>query len=203
LDEPLSNLDAKLRIEMRAELARLHQRLGVTMVYVTHDQEEAMTLGDRVAVLEAGFLKQVAPPMELYGHPSTRFVAGFIGSPEMNLYDGTLHAEGDAARFDGAGVSVPAPRPSGVEEAARVTLGVRPQEVQLVNGEAEGSVPATVGVVEPIGSQQIVHCRTTEDERLVVVAPIDVEFEEGSDKRFAFPVDSIHLFDAGTGERLE
>lgn len=160
-----------------------------------------MTLGDRVAVLEDGVLQQVDSPMELYRRPANRFVAGFIGSPEMNQFEGVLRADGDGARFQGEALSVPAPRPRRVVDGTPVTLGIRPQDVEVADGE--GAVPASVHVVEPIGSQQIAHCRTEGGERLVVVAPVDVDFEEGQERTLRFPGESIHLFDATTGQRLE
>ncbi len=138
-DEPLSNLDAKLRVETRAELARLHRRLGATIIYVTHDQEEAMTLGSRVAVMRDGLLQQVAPPMEMYRRPANRFVAEFVGSPSMNFLPGDII--GTAA---GSG--------------DRNTLGVRPHDVTLVPA-GTGSLDALVDVVEPRGSELLVYLR--------------------------------------------
>jgi multiple sugar transport system ATP-binding protein len=137
-DEPLSNLDAKLRVETRAELARLHRRLKTTVVYVTHDQEEAMTLGSRVAVLRDGLLQQVAPPMELYRRPANRFVAGFVGSPEMNFLPGDLLG-------------------GGAETGGKV-LGVRPHDVAIV-ARGAGDLDAWVDVVEPLGSELVVYLR--------------------------------------------
>src|SRR5690348_7780254 len=117
-DEPLSNLDAQLRVETRAELARLHRRLGATMVYVTHDQVEAMTLGTRVAVLKDGTLQQVAPPMELYRRPLNQFVASFIGSPSMNFVEGSISRENGRAQFNASGISIPVPASMAVREGA-------------------------------------------------------------------------------------
>jgi multiple sugar transport system ATP-binding protein len=156
-DEPLSNLDAKLRVETRAELARLHRRLGATIVYVTHDQEEAMTLGSRVAVMRDGFLQQVAPPMELYRHPANRFVAGFVGSPAMNFL-----APGELPRVQ--------PRRGGM-------LGIRPHDVALVPA-GSGEADARVDVVEPRGSELLVYLRLGtggEGSELRVIAPPETQ----------------------------
>jgi len=176
LDEPLSNLDARLRVETRLELASLHQRLGSTMVYVTHDQVEAMTLGDRVAVLDRGVLQQVAPPMELYRRPANRFVAGFIGSPGMNFLerDGTV-------------------------------LGIRPQDVGLLPADARGddTLPATVRIVEPLGSEQVVHLALTDGAPLVAVAPPMPPVAAGTSLAVRLPTEALHRFDARSGERLE
>jgi multiple sugar transport system ATP-binding protein len=138
-DEPLSNLDAKLRVETRAELARLHRRLGATIIYVTHDQEEAMTLGSRVAVMRDGLLQQVAPPMEMYRRPANRFVAEFVGSPAMNLLSGEIIGAAAGSRD-------------------RNTLGVRPHDVTLVPA-GTGNLDALVDVVEPRGSELLVYLR--------------------------------------------
>ena len=203
-DEPLSNLDAKLRIETRAELARLHRRLGATMVYVTHDQEEAMTLGDRVAVLRNGVLQQVAPPMELYRQPANRFVAGFIGSPAMNFFEGDLRRDDGAWRFAGQGFTV-AVDPSGDDSAkGAAVLGVRPQDVIAAGPAPDASAPleARVTVVEPIGSVQIVHSETSGGERVLAVTPVDATIVPEETITLHLPLGAVHLFRAGTGERL-
>jgi ABC-type sugar transport system ATPase subunit len=175
LDEPLSNLDAQLRAETRAELKALHQRVGGTMLYVTHDQVEALTLGDRVAVLRAGELQQLADPDELYRRPANRFVASFVGSPAMNF----LPAGGGP--FD-----------VGREDAE---VGVRPEEVEL--GEGEGT--AQVEVVEPAGNETFVHV-VVDGLRLVSRARADFRPAVGSSIRVA--LGELHFFDAETGERL-
>ena len=164
-DEPLSNLDAKLRVETRAELARLHRRLGATVVYVTHDQEEAMTLGTRVAVMNQGMLQQVAPPMELYRRPVNRFVAAFVGSPEMNFLPGQA-----VQHF------VP-----GGRSAANLTVGVRPHDLKIVDPGA-GDLSARVDVVEPLGSELLVYLElegVADGALLRVSAPPDPPIEEG------------------------
>jgi len=178
MDEPLSNLDAKLRVQTRAELAALQRRLGTTTVYVTHDQVEAMTMGDRVAVLKDGILQQVAPPRELYNAPVNEFVAGFIGSPAMNLFPG----------------------PDG-----RETLGVRPEAMQLI--DAADTPPGwilkegTVDLIEELGSESYVYA-TSEGVRLVArLESTDIP-AHGDTVRLAFNPDLAHRFHPETGERI-
>src|SRR3954452_23357534 len=155
-DEPLSNLDAQLRVQMRGEIRRLHRRLGTTSIFVTHDQVEAMTLGDRLVVMRAGRIEQVGTPAEIYGRPARPFVAGFVGSPPMNLVDGTVDG-------DGAFVAGGAPAtafPLGMRRSLagqRVTLGVRPEAVRLMSPTAQGSVAAAVEFVEEFGTARVVH----------------------------------------------
>jgi multiple sugar transport system ATP-binding protein len=183
-DEPLSNLDAKLRVETRAELARLHRRLGATVVYVTHDQEEAMTLGWRVAVMKDGFLQQVAPPMELYRRPANRFVAEFVGSPGMNFLPGDTVA--------------------GSPAGSAVTLGVRPHDVSLV-APGSGDADAWVDVVESRGSELLVYLRlgaTGDGAELRVVAPPEPEVQEERVVGVKFDRSRLHWFDSGSGQRL-
>jgi len=158
-DEPLSNLDAKLRVQMRVELKRLHERLETTAIYVTHDQVEAMTLGDRVVVMKDGVVQQVGEPMELYSRPANRFVAGFIGSPAMNFAEVTIVASGGGLWAETAGIriKVPPARTDGLRPLTgkRATLGMRPEALRLANGAdpAEYVFDATVDVVEPLGSE--------------------------------------------------
>jgi multiple sugar transport system ATP-binding protein len=178
-DEPLSNLDAKLRVETRAELARLHRRLSATIVYVTHDQEEALTLGSRVAVLRDGVVEQVAPPMELYRTPATQFVAGFVGSPAMNFLPGTI-----VGRTDGA------------------TLGLRPHDVSLV-APGQGDVDARVDVVEPRGSELLVYLELAgAGGELRVIAPPEQLVTPDSTVGVRFDRERWHWFDAA-GKRTE
>ena len=183
-DEPLSNLDAKLRVETRAELARLHRRLRTTVVYVTHDQEEAMTLGSRVAVLREGTLQQVAPPMELYRNPANRFVAGFVGSPEMNLLPGSL-LPGAAAR-------------------PGLLLGVRPHDVSIVP-QGTGDVDALVDVVEPLGSELVIYLRIDRPPgsvELRVVAPPEPAVEPETVVGVRFDPTRLHWFEPESGRRV-
>src|SRR5438046_776110 len=173
-DEPLSNLDAQLRVETRVELARLHRELGATMVYVTHDQSEALTLGDRIAVLKEGVLQQIATPMELYQRPANKFVAGFIGSPAMNFIEGIIQRSGDPGRGAGMctfkGIDLTLDVPCDPDSRGRVFLGVRPQHIE-VSGDGENRPKAEVGVVEPMGNEQIVYVTLSGGDRLIAVAP--------------------------------
>ena len=203
-DEPLSNLDAQLRVETRVELARLHRQLRATMVYVTHDQSEALTLGDRIAILKEGVLQQVATPMELYEHPGNKFVAGFIGSPSMNFFDGTLTRTGQGAMctFRNADVTIRVPCDAGTSE--RVFLGVRPQHLEVVGETAvgEGSLRAEVGVVEPMGNEQIVYLTVPSGGRVVAVAPVQPRIVPGERVSVRVRPEGLHVFDAQTGKRI-
>ena len=163
MDEPLSNLDAKLRVQMRAEIVSLQRQLGVTTIYVTHDQVEAMTMGDRVAVLKGGILQQVDTPKSLYNHPVNAFVAGFIGSPSMNMFEGLLQDD----RIVTPGFSIPVPasvfdrRPSlRAQNGKKVIFGIRPEDLYdttLESGSRLATIPAQVRSIEELGSEQIVH----------------------------------------------
>jgi multiple sugar transport system ATP-binding protein len=199
-DEPLSNLDAQLRVETRAELARLHRRLGATMVYVTHDQVEAMTLGTRVAVLKDGMLQQVAPPMELYRRPQNQFVASFIGSPSMNFVRGSVERTGQGLRFVAPGFSIPLPS-NGAQRDGPVILGVRPHDLMLERSD-NGSARAVVSLVEPLGSEQIVYVGVPGGQDLV--AAVGSEETPRVDDRVSLQVapSAVHLFDVETGVRI-
>jgi ABC-type sugar transport system ATPase subunit len=189
-DEPLSNLDAKLRLETRAELARLHRRLAATMVYVTHDQEEALTLGTRVAVMNEGRVEQVGPPLEVYRRPETVFVATFVGSPAMNLLPGDL---------------LPGIRLDGQAPPGGATLGVRPHDVAVV-GAGTGYTDALVDVVEPRGSELLLYLRlgvSGEGPELRVIAPPDLAVAPDQVVGLRFDRARLHLFDMETGRRVE
>jgi multiple sugar transport system ATP-binding protein len=159
-DEPLSNLDAKMRVQMRAEIARLHHRLGATMIYVTHDQTEAMTLGQRIVVMKDGIVQQVAAPLELYERPANRFVAGFIGSPAMNFLSGRLEQH-DGLRFvteAGESVGLPAGfRPAAAVVGTPTILGIRPEHLDVTSAGAGAGLSAPVQVVESLGNETMVH----------------------------------------------
>jgi multiple sugar transport system ATP-binding protein len=195
MDEPLSNLDAKLRVQMRAEIAGLQRDLGVTTLYVTHDQVEAMTLGDRVAVMKDGVLQQVGPPLDLYDRPQNVFVASFIGSPQMNLIDGV--ARGDV--IDVGGHSLPAKAPA----PGPVVVGVRPEDWRL--SDDADALTVTVTVVEELGSDSFVHgtCDVAGTPRTVIVrAPARGRTAKGDQVRVTTDPERVHLFDPGTGVRL-
>ncbi len=205
-DEPLSNLDAALRALMRIEISKLHQRLKATMIYVTHDQVEAMTLGDRIAVICEGRIQQVDRPMALYDQPVNRFVAGFLGSPSMNFIEGRIEpAEGDVFLAGELRLPVPgnvASRWSG--NAARpVILGVRPEDVNVPTGAGEGhpTVKGRVEVVEPVGNEQLIHV-------VVDGHPMVGRVEASSSVRVAEEIlleinpERVHFFDAATEQSL-
>jgi multiple sugar transport system ATP-binding protein len=185
-DEPLSNLDAALRVQMRAELQALHRRLGATMVYVTHDQVEAMMLATRIAVLEGGKLRQIGPPLELYHRPADRFVAGFIGSPSMNFVEGQV--EGGAFEAPGLRVVLPAP----VEPQKKVTLGVRPHDIGL----APAGLSAEATVVEPMGWEAFVHVKCGAGWLVMrLEGEAAAQVKTGDKLTIAIPGDKVHLFD--------
>ena len=200
-DEPLSNLDAQLRVQMRAEIRRLHRRLGTTSVFVTHDQVEAMTLADRLVVMRAGRIEQVGTPAEIYGRPASRFVAGFIGSPPMNLVDGTVDG-------DGAFVAGGAPAtafPLGMRRSLagqRVTLGVRPEAVRLMSPTAQGSVAAAVEFVEELGAGRVVHAELAGRSFAVATAE-PVTLSPGEPIGIAIDLGAAHFFAGDEGLRLD
>jgi multiple sugar transport system ATP-binding protein len=201
-DEPLSNLDAKLRVQMRVELKRLHERLETTAVYVTHDQVEAMTLGDRVVVMKDGLVQQVGEPLELYGRPANRFVAGFIGSPAMNFVEVAINGAADAlwAEAEGLRIRVPRELSSRMQTGRRLTLGLRPEALSLANGAAasdDSSFTTKVDVVEPLGNEILVNFRAG---GVPMVARVDpgVRVKPHDSIRFAFDPQRLHFFDAKT-----
>ena len=203
LDEPLSNLDAKLRVEMRAELRMLHRRLGVTMVYVTHDQEEAMSLGDRVVVLKNGLVQQIAAPQEMYSKPANRFVAEFVGTPTMNMLEGALSMKDNWATFavkslqiQGAVDAWKSLAQSGPQSAV---LGIRPEHVLL---NAAGGFAATVEAVEHYGDRMDVVVQTS-GHRLVARCSPDASIQEGKSISVAVDLTRAHLFEQNeTGMRM-
>ncbi|GAA5147819.1 sn-glycerol-3-phosphate ABC transporter ATP-binding protein UgpC [Pseudonocardia eucalypti] len=208
MDEPLSNLDAKMRVGTRAEIAALQQRLGVTTIYVTHDQVEAMTMGNRVAVLKLGELQQFASPAELYDKPGNAFVAGFIGSPAMNLY--TVPLADGGARLGGAVVPLTGEQRAALERAglSTVTLGIRPEQWTAngdspANGTGEG-IAAEVTVVEELGSDAFLYgnLATEPEQGIVVRAPGRSGARIGDKITLRTISDQLHLFHPDTGERM-
>ena len=200
-DEPLSNLDAELRVQMRTEITALHRKLGTTMIYVTHDQVEAMTMADKIVVLRGGRVEQVGAPLDLYNAPSNRFVAGFIGSPRMNFVSarvldaqpGDLHlalAGGGEARFSVRG--------DGVSAGETVTLGVRPEHATL--GEGEVALDAKIDAVEQLGAVSLTYCALSSGEKITVQAPGQVAQRVGDSVRIGFPAQSAHVFRQTDGE---
>ncbi|MFN3687149.1 ABC transporter ATP-binding protein [Salinarimonas sp.] len=193
-DEPLSNLDAKLRVAMRTEIKALHQRLGTTMIYVTHDQIEAMTMADRIVVMHDGLIEQIGAPLDLYDRPANLFVAGFIGSPAMNFLSGIGQA-GDPPRVEVAGVGLAAPH--AVAEGMPVTVGVRPEHLAI----AEAGLPARVVVTEPTGSEIQVVAEVGGTQVTCLLRERRMP-RPGEAIHLAVQPDHIHLFDATTGLRL-
>ncbi|ABV92992.1 ABC transporter related [Dinoroseobacter shibae DFL 12 = DSM 16493] len=192
-DEPLSNLDAELRVEMRVEIARLHKEIGATMIYVTHDQVEAMTLADKIVVLRAGRVEQVGAPLELYRDPDNVFVAGFIGSPAMNFLDGRI--ENDAVHLAGL---PPLPVPGAAGRSGPVTVGVRPQHIALEPG-GDGYL---VELTESLGGVSYLYLRGADGSRLTVEAGEEDPIAEGTPVGLSLAPDRVMLFEAETGQRL-
>jgi len=198
-DEPLSNLDAKLRVAMRSEIKELHQRLKTTSIYVTHDQIEAMTMGDKIVVMRDGRIEQTGSPLELYDHPANQFVAGFIGSPSMNFLPGTLRRGAGAARVELAdGTQLAAPLAAGGVDGQAVIYGTRPEHLTLADG---GGIPARVAVMEPTGMDTFVACRH-EGVELSAVFRERHDFAPGTTIHLQPDLQRAHLFDANTGQRL-
>jgi multiple sugar transport system ATP-binding protein len=218
-DEPLSNLDAKLRVQMRAEISKLQKRLETTTVYVTHDQVEAMTMGHRIAVMNAGRLQQLGTPLEVYDRPANLFVASFIGTPPMNLVPAVLAAGG--TRIVASGFALPMPTasaawaasPSLGRDGRKIVLGIRPENLREARGEAPPAAGETAGVsgipgipgivefVEPLGHEVIAHTRVGTD---LLVAKLEPRRAPamGDPIMLAVEVEALHLFDAESGERL-
>jgi multiple sugar transport system ATP-binding protein len=192
-DEPLSNLDAKLRVDMRAEIKRLHMRTGVTTIYVTHDQVEAMTLGTRIAVLKDGKIQQLATPLELYSKPANLFVAEFIGSPSINTFKATRDSAGVLRLPDGQAIGE---LRSGT--ASEVTVGVRPEDMEL---RVDGQLPGTVSLVEPTGPETYALVDLGYGEATVRMAGLP-SMKPGDSVRVHVPPQSVHVFDSAGGQRL-
>ncbi len=217
MDEPLANLDAKLRVHMRTELQQIQRELDVTTIYVTHDQEEAMTMSDRVAVINDGKLQQIAPPLTCYNEPANRFVAGFIGSPSMNFVEGTIEGEQFVSETLRVGLDSVA-----LDSVTGVTLGIRPEDIYFADAEPpERTEPieATVDVLEPIGEKIFVYLDAEIDEtaggeladaqeetrgrsKFLMSAPSESEIEEAESVEIVFDRTSVHLFETATGEAI-
>jgi len=200
-DEPLSNLDAKLRVQMRVELRKLHQRLGTTAVYVTHDQVEAMTLGDRVVVMKDGIVQQIGEPLELYNRPVNKFVAGFIGSPAMNFATVTM-ADGNGrltAKNGGLEIEVPAPHADRLRAHTghQLTIGIRPEDLRVASSADPAGLTfsAKVEVVEQLGSEVLLDLRVGNDAMVAAVDPV-VRVKTQDTLRLAVNPGRLHFFDA-------
>jgi multiple sugar transport system ATP-binding protein len=196
-DEPLSNLDAALRVSMRSELSRLHKQLQTTMVYVTHDQVEAMTMADRIVILNRGHVEQVGPPLEVYHRPRTVFAAGFLGSPKMNFLKGEvaeIGSDGVTVKLAGGGTAKARVKPDGAKVGDKVTLGVRPEHLRITEG-GDGALSANVQLVEDLGDHSIMHIdRETLDGRLLAKVE-KVPATEGKKVSFEIPPEEGHVFD--------
>jgi len=214
-DEPLSNLDAMMRVSTRTEISKLHARLGATMIYVTHDQIEAMTMGDRICVMKDGNIMQVAAPLELYNHPQNLFVAGFIGSPPMNFFKGTVKRTGNHVSFveantKGAPITVQLGEALAAKAAAYIdkplVLGIRPEDVQdsltLTAPNPAHTVEVTVEVSEPMGAETYLYLDTGAHSFIARVRPTD-RFEVNQKVKVTLRMDTAHLFDAATEQVLK
>jgi multiple sugar transport system ATP-binding protein len=202
MDEPLSNLDARLRVQMRGELKRLQHELGTTTVYVTHDQAEAMTLAHRVAVMRAGRLQQFDTPMNIYNRPANRFVAEFVGSPGMNFIEGSHDA---GARIFESGelvLSLPDAQIEQLNNHSRVTLGIRPEHVQVSMNAREGWLPANVYVTELMGNETFVFLRLPGGEKIIARAAADFRAEQETPVWVQFEMERAAFFDAESGEAV-
>ncbi|MGB8956636.1 MAG: sn-glycerol-3-phosphate ABC transporter ATP-binding protein UgpC [Tumebacillaceae bacterium] len=211
MDEPLSNLDAKLRVQMRAEIAKLHKRLATTVIYVTHDQTEAMTMGDRIVVMKDGIVQQVGTPQEIYSHPKNMFVASFIGSPSMNFIRGSLTEEGGAVLFRSEGVNVKLPegrtaalRDAGVIGKA-VVLGIRPEnmhdEPMVMDTFPDAQFTAAVEVVEHLGAESYVYLNL-KGQSLVARVAARTDVKSLNNISLALDINKIHIFNADTEETI-
>ena len=213
MDEPLSNLDAKLRNQMRAEIIKLRQRIDTTFIYVTHDQTEAMTLGDRIVIMKDGVIQQIGTPQEVYDNPANMFVAGFIGVPQMNFYDGKLikNAQGQyAVALEGAEIVLSEEKQANLRkqnvEAQDVTIGVRPEHIELGNEEGK-TIHGTVDVSEMMGSSIHLHMNACGKDGIIILQTLNMEPQDfpqiGQDIQFTFSGNVVHVFDKTTQKNLE
>ncbi|KAA3656206.1 MAG: sn-glycerol-3-phosphate ABC transporter ATP-binding protein UgpC [Calditrichaeota bacterium] len=208
-DEPLSNLDAKLRVQMRIELKQLHARLQATMVYVTHDQVEAMTMGDRIVVLKDGIIQQIDTPLNLYNNPHNLFVAGFIGSPTMNFIPGILQfGESNEFKSDGLTIELPPMLAANLKKSrsSDCTLGVRVEDVFDADMDSQKNLTAkyrmTIEAVEPLGSEIYLYLQADNGQKLCMRTASDRTYHRGGIVNVAFDVDRMYFFDAATGNRI-
>ena len=214
MDEPLSNLDAKLRNQMRAEIIKLRQRINTTFIYVTHDQTEAMTLGDRIVIMRDGFIQQIGTPQEVFNHPANLFVAGFIGTPQMNFFDAELKKSGDKYSIDLYGTEFPISEEKQASlrahgaEAGPIVLGVRPEHIMLCDGSVPHFVRATVDVSEMMGSSIHLHVNAGGKDVVLVISTVDLPedhklgYRYGESVDFTFSDNVIHVFDRESGKAL-
>ena len=200
-DEPLSNLDAKLRVQMRIEIKRLHQRLNATSIFVTHDQIEAMTLADRLVVMNAGRIEQVGAPADVYRRPSTHYVAGFIGSPAMNFFEARVVTP-DRVAF-GRSAALNLPRNGNLPPAGEaVILGVRPEDIQITHASGDGALPFDIEMIEELGAGRLLYGRLAETD-CVVATPSAVAPSPDKVMFARILPESVHIFSAETGSRID
>jgi len=201
-DEPLSNLDAKLRARMRVEIKRLHAQIPTTSIFVTHDQIEAMTLGDRVAIMHDGIVQQIGTPLAVYEKPANKFVAGFIGAPAMNFVDVAVRREPDGIAVESRGlkISVNSPVARALEpyHGKQLVMGVRPEHLSLGNGAAGSTFDARVEVVEQLGSEILLETRVGPDSLTVARVPAETKVRPGDQVRISAQLARLHFFDPGT-----
>ena len=214
MDEPLSNLDAKLRNEMRAEIIKLRQRINTTFIYVTHDQTEAMTLGDRIVIMKRGFIQQIGTPQEVFDHPANLFVAGFIGTPHMNIFDAELKKDNGQYSVVVNGVEFKCSPEKQAEYEAKglapqkVKLGVRPEHLSLSDPSAPMTIPARVDVSEMMGSSIHLHANADGKDVVMVIQATELPADHrtgyayGTDIGFTFDTNLMHLFNPETEENL-
>ena len=208
MDEPLSNLDAKLRNQMRAEIIKLREKIDTTFIYVTHDQVEAMTLGDRIVIMRDGFIQQIGTPQEVFNHPANLFVAGFIGTPQMNFFDATLSKKGDkyVATVQGKDFELPADKQEALKKMDKVPVdiiaGVRPVHIHL----SQDGIDAMVDVSELMGSELHLHVNSNGKDVVIVVPTTDIDLDavHGSHKpvKYSFKPELMHFFDKETEKNL-
>lgn len=208
-DEPLSNLDAKLRVSMRVKISQLHKELGATMIYVTHDQVEAMTMGDRICVLKEGRIMQVDTPLNLYNHPANKFVAGFIGSPTMNFFDGIITTSGGkyVIKIGDYMLEFPENKLDKVKalEGKEVILGIRPEHISISKNNDVNTIESTIDVKELMGNEEIIYFNINKTQiiaRLVLSEEESLKLAKVPSAVFKFDMSKCHLFDKTTEERL-
>ena len=214
MDEPLSNLDAKLRNQMRAEIIKLRQKINTTFIYVTHDQTEAMTLGDRIVIMRDGFIQQIGTPQEVFDHPANLFVAGFIGTPQMNFFDGRLEkdASGYYVTVCGTRIELPADKQDALKAAGAepqdITLGIRPDHIVLCDNSDKAAIAATVDVTELMGSTIHMHVNIGGKDAIVILPTIDLSSEQkngfgyGAKISITFGGNVVHMFSKETEKNL-
>ena len=207
MDEPLSNLDAKLRNQMRAEIIKLRNRINTTFIYVTHDQTEAMTLGDRIVIMKDGYIQQIGTPQEVFNHPSNLFVAGFIGSPQMNFFDAELIREGDKyfVELEGVRIALSDEKNANLKrngaDSCEITLGIRPEHTDI----SDEGIPATVDVSELMGSSVHLHM-TAEGRDVIIIVPTTTmkkSYNPGDRLHFSFQGNLVHIFSKEDERNLE